>query len=210
MNLHSSTQKAEYKETIFAVIIIVITSTRGPYYQSQSRGKGFAKIMSENILFVIIIIVLVIIISFSLGMVVGALAFRSYHHSKGQGHKVNQGNRILTQCTCERSGQIYCDQHDALLMLDLSENLPSELEMLKLGLTLRINMNVIKACRVDHSNSITDAVFEMLYHKWYKTQDGLGLRSEGLKNLKRALKAPTVGQNILVESVIWTHFLKMD
>ena len=163
--------------------------------------------MPENI---IIIIILVIIISFLLGMIVGALAFSYYTHSYYQGCKVSQGYRSLTQCTCERSGQIYCDQHDALLLLDLSENLPSELEMLKLGLTLGVNVNVIKACRLDHHNSITNAVFEMLYHKWYKTQDGLRLKSEGLKRLEKALKTPTVGQNILVESVIGSHFLRMD
>ena len=77
--------------------------------------------------------------------------------------------------------------------------------MLRLGIELGVNPNVIKASREDN-RSITDAVFDMLYHKWYKTQDGLGKRSQGLKELERALTAPNVGQNILISSVINHHF----
>ena len=76
--------------------------------------------------------------------------------------------------------------------------------MRRLGIELGVNVNIIKACREDN-RSITDAVFDMLYHKWYKTQDGLGLRGKGLRELKRALAAPGVRQNLLISSVINHH-----
>ena len=152
-----------------------------------------------------------IITSFSLVAGIGALMFYLYQNRrKCQGHKIGQGHRSLTRCTCEKSGQIYCGQHDALLIFELSKKLPLKDTMLALGSTLRIKPNIIEACRLDHKDSIIYAVYSMLMNHWYKTQDGLGLNSEGLQNLKRALEAPDVGQSRLVDSVIRTHFLNMD
>ena len=131
--------------------------------------------------------------AFTIGMGVGAVVFRLFSSRKGQ--------NFLMSCSCKKSHQIYCQKHDTKLLLSLSENLPTYNVMLRLGIELGVNPNVIKACR-----SITDAVFDILYHKWYKTQDGLGKRSQGLKELERTLTAPTVGQNILISSVINHHF----
>ena len=126
---------------------------------------------------------------------------------KCQGHKIGQGHRSLTRCTCEKSGQVYCEQHDVLLIFELSKKLPLEVDMLALGLTLGIRHYIIEACTLNHKNSISYAVYSMLMNHWYETQDGLGLKSKGLKNLERALEAPAVGQSHLVDSVVWTHFL---
>ena len=131
-------------------------------------------------------------------------------HQSNQGHMVSQEQRSLSKCTCRRTGQIRCEQHDPILMWNLSEYLSSDVGMIKLGLTLRIRHNIIEACRLDHKDSIILSVYSMLINHWYKTQDGLGLKSKGLKKLKRALKAPAVGQSLLVDSVIRTHFLNMD
>ena len=135
--------------------------------------------------------------AFTVGMGVGAVVYSMCSSRKGQ--------NVLMRCSCKKSRQIYCQKHDTKLLLSLSENLPTYHEMLRLGIELEVNPNVIKACREDN-RSITDAVFDMLYHKWYKTQDGLGQRSQGLKELERALTAPNVRQNILVSSVINHHF----
>ena len=119
--------------------------------------------------------------AFTIGMGVGAVVFCMCSSRKGQ--------NFLMSCSCKKSHQIYCQKHDTKLLLSLSENLPTYNVMLRLGIELGVNPNVIKACREDN-RSIADAVFDMLYHKWYKTQDGLGLRSQGLKELERALTAP--------------------
>ena len=127
--------------------------------------------------------------------------------AKRQYNREGNGHSYLVRCTCDETARIHCEKHDPILLVKLSENLPTDEVMRNLGLTLGININVIKACRVDHSNSITDAVFEMLYHKWYKTQDGLGLRSEGLKELERALMAKRVGQKLLISTIVRQHYL---
>ena len=135
--------------------------------------------------------------AFMIGMGVGAAVFYVCSSRKGQS--------FLSTCSCKKSRHIYCEKHDVKLLLSLSENIPTYNEMRRLGIELRVKVNVIIACREDN-RSITDAVFDMLYQKWYKEQDGLGLRSKGLKELERALAAPCVRQNILISSVINHHF----
>ena len=88
--------------------------------------------------------------------------------------------------------------------MELSEHLPTYEDMRCLGIYLGIDPNTIKACREDNSNSITNAVFEMLYHVWYHNQDGLRLESEGLYSMKQALV--NMGKGILLETVVEKHF----
>ena len=71
-----------------------------------------------------------------------------------------------------------------------------------LGIYLGIDPNTIKACRED--NSITNAVFEMLYHVWYHNRDGLRQESEGLYSMKQALV--NMGKGILLQPVVEKHF----
>ncbi len=75
--------------------------------------------------------------------------------------------------------------------------------MSDIGFALKIDPDVRKSCMVDNNTSIGQAVYEML-HCWYKTQDGLGKNSKGLKCLKDALVE--VNKPSLVDAVILKHF----
>ena len=110
----------------------------------------------------------------------------------------------LLPCTCDEVDQIYCKLCDAKLLMELSEHLPTYEDMRCLGINLGIHPNAIKACREDNSNSIRNAVFEMLYRVWYHNQDGLRQESEGLYSMKQALV--NMGKGILLETVVEKHF----
>ena len=109
----------------------------------------------------------------------------------------------LSRCTCDEADQIYCKLCDAKLLMELTDQIPTYEEMRRLGINLGIHPNTIKACREDYSNSIRNAVFEMLYHKWYQNQDGLRRESEGLYSMKQALVK--MGKRILLETVVEKH-----
>ena len=59
-----------------------------------------------------------------------------------------------------------------------------EIYLCSVGIDLGIKHHVIGQCREDNKSSINQAVLDMLC-KWYKTQDGLGRNSEGLKKLEQ-------------------------
>ena len=109
----------------------------------------------------------------------------------------------LSPCTCDEVDQIYCKLCDAKLLMELSDQLPTYEDMRCLGINLGIDPNTIKACREDNSNSIRNAVFEMLY-VWYHNQDGLRQESDGLHSMKQALEK--MGKRILLETVVEKHF----
>ena len=117
----------------------------------------------------------------------------------------NQGYGGLVICTCVQSNQIICDEHDPKLLMTLSRNIPDEHLMTRLGLELCVNPNTIKTCRENNRNSIEQAVFHMLYHNWYKMQDGLGLESTGLKILLDALR--NVNCDTYIQTIVQRDFL---
>ena len=86
----------------------------------------------------------------------------------------NQDNHSLAMCTCVHSEHIFCNEHDPRLLMTLSCNIPDEQLMTRLGLELCVNPNTIRSCRENNRYSIEQATYDMLYHKWYKRQDGLG------------------------------------
>ena len=94
--------------------------------------------------------------------------------------------------------------HNRYIQIFSLTNIPDEKLMVELGLELGINANVIKACLKNNSGNIELAVFDMLYHKWYHTQDGLGLNSRGLCGLKQALLE--VGKVGYIETILERHF----
>ena len=115
----------------------------------------------------------------------------------------NQGFDRLAICTCQ-SNQISCDEHDPRLLMTLSCNIPDEQLMTRLGLELCVNPNIIRSCRENNRNSIEQATFDMLYHKWYKLQDGLGFESTGLKTLVNALRK--IQCDTYIQTVVRDHF----
>ena len=138
----------------------------------------------------------------SIGMVLGIILTMFYEHSKRH-QPSNQGDS-RAECTCVESRQICCVKHDPKLLMTLSCNIPDVQLMTRLGIKLGLNPNAIKSCWEDNRGSIEQAVFEMMYHKWYKMEDGLGLRSEGLKVLEQALK--DVGCGIYINTIVQRHF----
>ena len=92
-----------------------------------------------------------------------------------------------SQCTCGEDDCSYCEKCVVQLLQDLSFHLPTPGEMRRLGIELGIHPDVITACRENNINDINDAVFDMLYHHWYKAQGGLRRKSSVLEELGRAI-----------------------
>ena len=159
-----------------------------------------------------VVIALIVIISLSKDLLLGILFGISlgigltmfiYEHFKAFDHR-NQGNGGLATCTCQ-ANQINCEDHDPRLLMDLSCNISEEQLMTRLGIELSVNPNTIRSCRENNRNSIEQATFDMLYHKWYKRQDGLGPESEGLKILENALRK--VECDTYIQTIVQRHFL---
>ena len=104
----------------------------------------------------------------------------------GQGEGEGEGHGVLAECTCADPQQVGCVRLDQIHLWELSKRLPSADHLYGIGIHLGIETCVIEACRENKRYNITVAVFDMLC-KWYRTQDGLGQNSNGLKELKRAL-----------------------
>ena len=125
--------------------------------------------------------------------------------TKSQGQDQNEGQRqdVLSPCTCLETEHIKCKCHDNVLIAKICKILPTESLLYEVGTILEVNDNVLDACREDNKSSINLAVFDML-RKWYKTQDGLGRNSEGLKRLEAALCKVNRGNEI--RTVLRNHF----
>ena len=105
----------------------------------------------------------------------------------GRANDMQFETRLLLQCTCDEDNCIYCEKCDAKLLSHLSDHVATESDMRQLGIELGIHPDVIRACGENNRNNINNAVFDMLYHRWYKTQDGLRRTSSGLKELEQAV-----------------------
>ena len=109
----------------------------------------------------------------------------------------------LIPCTCDESEHLgVCEKHDRILFWELSNKLSRFEDLLNLGVYLGVDERLCK----ENSSTIPIAVFDMLYYKWYKSQDLDKLQKVGLKDLCDVLRHKNVGKNILVGSVINKHF----
>ena len=180
-------------------------------------SKLFTTIMERALsviagLYLGVVIALTVIISLSKDLLLGTLfgialgiglTMFIYERFKSFDHR-NQGNGGLAICT-RQTNQIHCEDHDPRLLIALSYNIQDEQLMTRLGIELSVNPNTIRSCRENNRNSIEQATFDMLYHKWYKRQDGLGPESEGLKILKNALRK--VDCDTYIQTIVQRHFL---
>ena len=139
---------------------------------------------------------------FGISLGIGLTTF--YYERFKSFNQRNQGNGGIAICTCQ-ANQINCEDHDPRLLIALSCNIPDEQLMTRLGIELSVNPNTIRSCRENNRNSIAQATFDMLYHKWYKRQDGLGPESEGLKTLENALRK--VDCDTYIQTIVQRHFL---
>ena len=85
--------------------------------------------------------------------------------------------------------------------------MPEVKQLFELGIYLGIREESIISCRVNNQDSHL-AMYDLLYRRWYKSQDADWLRKNGRKRLCDVLRHPNVGQNYLVASVIDEHFKK--
>ena len=172
--------------------------------------------IKEKVLSVIVGVFLGVVITLSvvgilskdllLGITLGSGLTMFVHERLKWYDNKNQDNHSLAVCTCVESEHLFCDEHDPRLLMTLSCNIPDEQLMTRLGLELSVKANTIRSCRENNKNSIEQATFHMLYHKWYKMQDGLGLESKGLKILVDALQK--VHCDTYVQTIVQNHFLR--
>ena len=135
--------------------------------------------------------VMLVFISYSLGLVTRKIYMQKQCNS-------------TPLCTCVLSRHVYCKRHDQQLLWEISKKLPNSEFMFEVGISLYIDSDTIEACRENNRSSIVQAVYEMLYQKWYKEQDGLGMKSKGLKELKRAIK--NTHKAGCMERILHKHF----
>ena len=133
-------------------------------------------------------------------IMLGTLLHRVFTCDQGEGHA--RGHGVRAECTCADTQQVSCRRHDHSLLWKLSVCLSNVGLLYDIGVHLGIETWVIEACREDN-RLINVAVFDML-RKWYQTQDGLGQNSNGLEELKGAIRTSNVGGYLL--TVIQRHF----
>ena len=120
---------------------------------------------------------------------------------QGQGEKPT----CVEECTYHDPLQTFCRSCNPRMLMDLARNIPNSCLMTQLGLELGVNANVIETC-INDSNGITQAVYNMLYNKWYKSQEDLiqeGLEFDWKSKLKQALEK--IGLGNLIPTVIESH-----
>ena len=145
---------------------------------------------------------LILILAFLVDLFRAALVCYVFIEIVNRRNPVN--HRHHSSCTCAETQYVRCHEiHDPDLLYALSRNIPDENLMTELGLKLHVPPNHIMSCLRDN-RSINFAAFYMLYDKWYHTQDGLGLRSQGLARLKQALVE--VGRANYINAIIDRHF----
>ena len=169
----------------------------------NSKDFYYVEILLHVLLSIIMVMlgVLLLFVFLSILMIMlGALLHRVLTYDQVQGH--GQGHGVRAECACADTQQISCRRHDHSLLWELSRCLPNVDHLYGVGLHLNVDNTEIDASRVD-SKSITHAVYDMLC-KWYRTRDGLGKNSNGLKELKRALCKNNVSN--YVQTVIQKHF----
>ena len=112
---------------------------------------------------------------------------------------------FLVSCSCKHNNLTSCKYHDPLLLRQLSDIFPSYDDMVRLGLYLGIKKSVIQQCMESkHNHTLSGAVYDMLCHKWFSRQDGLGLNSKGLNLLSQAMNSAGLRQ--ILRDILEDHF----
>lgn len=140
------------------------------------------------------------------------MAFLYFRKMRNRPHSeamnMNEHKEALTKCTCVETNDVWCSYHDQPLLLLLAKALPSYELMYEIGIRLHVDSDTIDACKEDNRGSVVQAVYQMLYQKWYKNKDGVGRNSNGLKELKQALK--DIKKSQLIMKVIQRQLNERD
>ena len=143
------------------------------------------------------------LISFGIGVCFGVftLLFLLYYFQlivTGQGQ--GQTGMCIEKCTCQDQLQTSCMLCDPRKLMKLARNIPDDCLMTQLGLELGVNANVIETCKNDNKR-ITQAVYDMLYNKWYKS---LLIQEDSEYDWKSELKKALVniGQGNLIRTIV--------
>ena len=141
-----------------------------------------------------------VLISFGFGVVFTLLFLPYYFQPIVTGQGQDQTRMCIEKCTCQDQLQTSCRLCDPRKLMKLARNIPDDCLMTQLGLELGVNANLIETCKNDNKR-ITQAVYDMLYNKWYKS---LLIQEDSEYDWKSELKKALVniGQGNLIRIIL--------